>query len=623
MPFFNCTKVVQTNKVEYQVSLKDLLSAPLRKADNNVHVFENDVDSATRSVERLKSTMSGIGSGGFLKSTGAVALGTLLTSAVESAGRAAVQQVKSILDAGLNASKVRAQYEVLTGSGEIGNKLYNDVNKYIQDSIFGPKLTEDVKTLLGFGFNNSNVLSTVKMLGDVAGGDEQKLSQFALQYGQIKSKGTLQGQESNSFAEGGFNIIQELARITGKTEQSLISLREQGGITFAMVEQAFKSATSEGGRFYNMVEKMGQTPFGKLQAMQGNIEGAKQKLGEALLPAMSDFMDASKPLIDALPKMFEQLKPTIEDAIKGFTSLAKWVGNNTSVIGSFAKAVKTIAEAYIIWKASTAAFTAAQFLYNISVEKSIVALSGEAVAINSVTAATERLTAARAASGLVNQYGVPIASAGAASTAAAGTTATGLGLGGLSLVGGALLVALSAASVVALSRVMADPAGKFNYEGGSLYDGSVQNSLKGGFQQDTLGYDILRKYSGWGDTVGSPDTLYNTKKRFVPDTMDVSAWSKMTKEQRALIEGMKSPEKIGDKISKTPVKDSTVTGIDKSGISSKVTGQQVKNIYVTINGGLIHDFTIKTTTLKDSTPEIKRLVTTTLTDAINDIELNN
>jgi len=49
----------------------------------------------------------------------------------------------------------------------------------------------------------------------------------------------------------------------------------------------------------------------------------------------------------------------------------------------------------------------------------------------------------------------------------------------------------------------------------------------------------------------------------------------------------------------------------------------VKNTYITINGGLVHSFKVTTQTLKDSTPDIKRLVTQALTDALNDSEINN
>jgi hypothetical protein len=49
----------------------------------------------------------------------------------------------------------------------------------------------------------------------------------------------------------------------------------------------------------------------------------------------------------------------------------------------------------------------------------------------------------------------------------------------------------------------------------------------------------------------------------------------------------------------------------------------VRNTYVTINGGLVHEFNVKTSTLKESAPEIKRLVTQVLTDAINDSQITD
>lgn len=599
------------NSVQYQISLRDMLSSTLNRAQGNVNNFDREVDEATASVMKLNSAMQATGgtANTFMQTTGAMALGTMLSRGIEIAGRAAIDQVKSVISAGLDASKLRAEFATLTGDKSMGEALFGDLNKYVSESIFGTELFGGAKTLMGYGVAAKEVIPILKQLGDVAMGDKDKMQGLVYAFGQVQANGKLMGQEVLQMINAGFNPLQEISRTTGKSVAGLRDEMSKGAISSQMVSDAFKSATSQGGLFFGMLDKIGETPFGKMQAMQGNIEMAKQQLGEALLPALSDFMDASKPLIDALPAMFKALQPTLKSAIQGFTTLAKWLAKNGDLVADIATGVKLVTQAYIAWRIGTAAATAVQYLHNKAIQTTVMLRGEEAIATNAAAAATERLAAAQVAATASTTVG------GAASAGGLGAALTGggAGLAGLSMTGGALLVALTAGSIVALSYALSDRKGATKYSGGGEIQG-ITNSLTGMRAVDVSNQDMY--YYDENTRTSKRLNFKLQKQEQILDDWWVREGEKIRKGLNfgSVGAGTKT-------MPNTPNKPNSPDPL-KADIG-KVTGQQVRNTYITINGGLIHDFTIKTTTLKESTPQIKQVVTQVLTDAINDSQITD
>jgi hypothetical protein len=78
---------------------------------------------------------------------------------------------------------------------------------------------------------------------------------------------------------------------------------EKGLITFDMVEDAFKTATSEGGRFFGMLEQQSETVSGKLSTMNDAIDTAAGSLTESFGPAIKGFAD----VVTALAGGFAEL----------------------------------------------------------------------------------------------------------------------------------------------------------------------------------------------------------------------------------------------------------------------------------------------------------------------------
>lgn len=78
----------------------------------------------------------------------------------------------------------------------------------------------------------------------------------------------------------GFNPLQEIARKTGKSISELKEEMSKGAISAQMVQEAFISATSAGGKFFGMSEAASKTINGQISMMEDAMDAAFNELGK-------------------------------------------------------------------------------------------------------------------------------------------------------------------------------------------------------------------------------------------------------------------------------------------------------------------------------------------------------
>jgi hypothetical protein len=91
-----------------------------------------------------------------------------------------------------------------------------------------------------------------------------------------------------------------MARTTGKSMETLTHMMHKGEITTAMLEHSFVTATSEGGRFYKMMDKIGETSIGRMRKLEGQWVNLKIQTGQALTPIVSGLMTWGEKLLSIL-----------------------------------------------------------------------------------------------------------------------------------------------------------------------------------------------------------------------------------------------------------------------------------------------------------------------------------
>lgn len=199
---------------------------------------------------------------------------------------------KTGLDAAMTMESLNAQFTVMAGSAERSRDLLAEISDFAAKTPFSKLgLADAGKTLMAFGLEADKVVPTLKMLGDIAGADQNRLKGLALVFGQIQSTGKLMGQDLLQLINQGFNPLTEISKQTGISVARLKDAMAEGAITADMVTAAFKSATSEGGLFFGNLEAQSQTLAGKISTLKDNFVTALQNMAEAFMPLVKAGVD--------------------------------------------------------------------------------------------------------------------------------------------------------------------------------------------------------------------------------------------------------------------------------------------------------------------------------------------
>lgn len=224
------------------------------------------------------------------------------------AGAAASAGIFATLVNGIqfNAAAESAQmsFEVMLGSAEAAKDMLAELKDFANTTpLEFADIRDASQTLLAFGLDAGKAIDTVKMLGDVSGGNAEKLKSLSVVFGQISANGRLTGGDLLQLVNAGFNPLQEIAERTGKSMGDLRKEMEAGQISFAMVEESFKKVTSEGGRFYGMLEKQAGTLNGKLSTLSDAWDTFTGALTEAFTGPLKGLVDIATNLLSALTGM--------------------------------------------------------------------------------------------------------------------------------------------------------------------------------------------------------------------------------------------------------------------------------------------------------------------------------
>jgi len=180
----------------------------------------------------------------------------------------------------LELGRATKEFEIFTGSAETSLALMSGIrNLAAETPLTMGATTQTVRTLLQYGTANQDVLEITRRLGDVSGGSTERMQRLALAMGQITANGRLQGQELRQLVESGFNPLQVLSKELNVSMMELRIRMSDGSISAEDVASALRSATSEGGRFADALERIGnETAFGKVQKLRGEYEKLRDEM---------------------------------------------------------------------------------------------------------------------------------------------------------------------------------------------------------------------------------------------------------------------------------------------------------------------------------------------------------
>ena len=268
------------------------------------------------------------------------ALGGLLANAIWSLTSRLNDLVTGFFTLGTQTEQTNIAFEVMLGSAEKGQKMLKDLANFAKRTPFEiPQLENTSKSLLAMGFGASEIIPTLQMLGDISAGvGVDKLPFLTLALSQVKTAGKLTGAELRQFSENGIPLLEGLAKKAGVSMGVMRKAITEGEVSFEDVMEVLKESTSEGGRFFNLMERQSATLGGKWSNMVDDITIKTRDLFVKLSPIFHELFDGLSLVVGkGTDFIFDFLSK--ESTIRGFTNGIKFLKDN---FNSLRKAIKEI-----------------------------------------------------------------------------------------------------------------------------------------------------------------------------------------------------------------------------------------------------------------------------------------
>lgn len=201
------------------------------------------------------------------------------------------------------------QFEVMLGSAEKAVIMMDSLKEFAAKTPFALNdLARGTQNLLAFGIAEEDVIDRMRMLGDAAGGNAEKLQSLVGAFGKAAVKGKADLEVLNIIAERGVPIFSTLADQLGMTTEQFLNMK--GGVKVSSEEltQAFRTMTSEGGIFFKGMEKASTTFAGLVSTMKDNITLVLAEIGSKLLPVL-------KTVVGRITELFQGALGNIVDSL--------------------------------------------------------------------------------------------------------------------------------------------------------------------------------------------------------------------------------------------------------------------------------------------------------------------
>lgn len=176
---------------------------------------------------------------------------------------------------------VRASFESLTGSAEGARKVMAQLNKFSLETAFSADdINAAARTLLGAGVSVDKLGSRMKWLGDIAGATGANLGQLVLPVSQALAKGKLDTQDFYQILNSGAGKVREVLQneLNKRGLGDVMTALSKGKVSAEILEEALKTAASEGGFAFNGAAKQAQTFDGRMSNLQETISNVGLEL---------------------------------------------------------------------------------------------------------------------------------------------------------------------------------------------------------------------------------------------------------------------------------------------------------------------------------------------------------
>lgn len=316
-------------QIKYILQMRDSMSHVLDKVRTQVKKFESaskiafaniskhiqKMNNATAGLKKFGKTVGDVG--GKLTKRITLPFGLLGGAVLRSAG--SLEQMETSLQG-------------LLGSATKAKAVMDEVREFSTKTPFQlPGLVQASKHLLVAGVSTDELISKMKVLGDISSASGKPLTELSAIFLKVRNKGKAMTEEINMISEGGIPIIEELGKMLkeGSWNQKIIDtkkmgidelksavydLAQDGAISSKILEEALGRMTKKGGFAFQAMELQSKTFFGRLSTLKDTLVNTAGATG-------SVFIDDINKLIIKVTEIGDRVKVWVE----GNKSLVKTI----------------------------------------------------------------------------------------------------------------------------------------------------------------------------------------------------------------------------------------------------------------------------------------------------------
>lgn len=284
---------------------------------NAASKIQGSIESAEKAADRLSTTVGGKLKQAFMSLPGAEFFTNPIVAMTAGIG--------TVSTLGMQAEKTAKSFDVLVGSQDKAGKMLDEINDYADNTLWSRMdMTEAAQSLLAYSVPAEKVVKDLKMLGDISLGDKNKMSTLATVFGQISTAGRLMTQDYRQLLNVGFNPLYDISQMTGKSMAQLQDEMSKGTITFEMFEQAVIHATSEGGKYNNMIGSLASTTSGKFEQVKG-----------AFIASLLEVYNLIQPLVSAVLSGLNSVLTVLKNVIPHISNLIPVIGGLAAAVAAY------------------------------------------------------------------------------------------------------------------------------------------------------------------------------------------------------------------------------------------------------------------------------------------------
>lgn len=224
-----------------------------------------------------------------------------------------------------NIEKLQTQMSVVFSTDSQASEMFGNVKEYAKATPFGVEQTTQQAILLRqSGVYASDLMDTIKRLGDMSSGNADKLKTLTDVYARVTSSMTVTARDLRQLSNAGVASYKALSDATGIQQGQIRSKLQAGKITSADFQKMVKMLTDEGGTFYGATERGAKTLAGRKQRVSDSVMLAKSEIGEFL--ATAGGWDTDSSVLGSILKEVEKIAGYVAERTKETNDYRKLEG---------------------------------------------------------------------------------------------------------------------------------------------------------------------------------------------------------------------------------------------------------------------------------------------------------